>query len=201
MQGTFKIKLNALLHQRLNPSLAFLCIAVFHFGIRHNETDNVWITNVLFISSYLKLFTCATKVRKLKLREKENEMQQLTNSYQNPLGVHWNVWLKSKKSVSFLWVSLDSTKVSWWLSLISCPSVMAFFSSWFYSIALSFYDFFLVLSALPMRTRGVQAGIESQELCEVVDELVNGCSLISVQSGTVLQLTGHLELPTGCFHN
>lgn len=71
------------LHQRLNPSLAFLCIAVFHFGIQHNETDNVWITNVLLISSYLKLFTCATgKVWKLKLRESENKKQQTTKSNQ-----------------------------------------------------------------------------------------------------------------------
>jgi len=59
----------------------------------------------------------------------------------------------------------------------------------------------LVLSALPMRTRGVQAGYESREFCEVVDELVNGCNLMSVQSGTVLQLTGHLQLSIGCFHN
>lgn len=78
---------------------------------------------------------------------------------------------------------------------------MAFFSSWFYSIALSFYDFLLAQSAIPMRTRGIQAGYESQELCEVVDELVNECSLMSVRSGTVLQHTGHLELPTGCFDN
>lgn len=69
---------------------------------------------------------------------------------------------------------------------------MAFFS-WFYSIALSFYDFLLALSALPMRTRGIQAGYESQELCEVVDELVNGCSLMSVRSANLQATSSFLQ--------